>query len=236
MIRQLRPPQLSTARLQEHPLFKDIASERVRLVLSRVPVRNVAKGTLLHTPGEDTGQLYLVSEGRLRAYQLTSSGRKLMLEIIPPGGFDGLLPLLGQRGHFTEAVEDAVVGSLDWPLLEEFFRAEPLIIRRMVELVATRLERREEHLESMVIRDPTQRLARQLLALSDAVGEPQGASAVAIPRSVTHQLLADMLGIRRETVTLHLHRLTKAGAVNTHGRQLIVNPRHLQAIASSDDD
>ena len=226
---------MSVARLQDHPLFNDIGGDRVWRLLPRVPVRTVLKGTLLQMPGEGTGQLHLVLDGRLRAYQLTPSGRKLVLETIQPGGFDGLLPLLGERGHFTEAVEDAVVGSLDWPLLEEFFAADPAIIRRLIELVATRLERREEHLESMVIRDPTQRLARQLLALADAVGEPQGTSAIAIPRSITHQLLADMLGIRRETVTLHLHHLAEMGGVQMHGRQLIVNRGQLEPIASRDE-
>lgn len=164
IIKQVRPPHVSSARLQDHPLFADIASDRVRLLLGRVPVRTVAKGTLLHTPGEVSGQLYLLLEGRLRAYQLTRAGRKLVLEIIPPGGFDGLLPMLGQRGHFSEAAEDAVVAALDWPLLEEFFQADPAIIRRLVDLVATRLERREEHLESMVIRDPAQVAAEQAAA------------------------------------------------------------------------
>ena len=84
----------------------------------------------------------------------------------------------------------------------------------------------------MMIRDPTQRLARQLSALASAIGEPAGDQSVVIPRSVTHQQLADMLGIRRETVTLHLHRLAKLGAINIHGRQLMVRPRELDVIAS----
>lgn len=220
----------------QHPLFRGARHDRLQPWFDHVNVRGFTKGVLVHTPGEATRALSLVLSGRLRAYELTPGGRKLVLEIIPPGGVDGLLPMLGQRGHFTEAAEDSTVALLDWTLLEQLFVVEPRIMRTLFELIAGRLERREEQLQSMVIRDPTKRLARQLGALAGAVGEPEGGRAVAIPRSITHQSLADMLGIRRETVTLHLHRLAEMGAVDFHGRQLIVRPGELEIIASREDD
>jgi CRP/FNR family transcriptional regulator len=159
-----------------------------------------------------------------------------VLDIIQPGGFDGLLALLGQRGHFTEAAEPSVVASLDWSLFERFLEADPSIVRNLVQLVGERLERREEHLQSMVIRDPTRRLARQLSALAVAIGQLEVDGRFTIPRSVTHQVLADMLGIRRETVTLHLHRLAETGALDIQGRQLTVSRSKLEAIAQQEDD
>lgn len=218
----------------QHPLFRGARHDRIEPWLDQISLRSFPKGALLHTPGVE-GPLHLVLSGRLRAYRLTSGGRKLVLEIIPPGGVDGLLPVLGQQGHFTEAAEDTVVALLDWTPLEQLFVVEPRIMRTLFELVASRLERREEQLESMVIRDPTQRLARQLYALASAVGQPGADGTVSIPRTVTHQLLADMLGIRRETVTLHLHHLAQMGALDIHGRQLIVHPRELGNIASRPD-
>lgn len=221
--------------LLQHPLLHDTRQDRIEPWLDHVRVRTVAKGALLHTPGT-AGALHLVVQGRLRAYQLTAGGRKLVLEIIPAGGVDGLLPLLGQRGHFTEAAEDSKVASLDWKTLEQLFVVEPRIMRTLFDLIASRLESREEHLEWMMIRDPTQRLARQLSALASAVGEPESDQSVAIPRSITHQLLADMIGIRRETVTLHLHHLAELGAVDIHGRQLIVRPRELEIMAARPEE
>jgi CRP/FNR family transcriptional regulator len=180
--------------------------------------------------------MYLLLDGRLRAFQLTAEGRKLILEIVQPGGFDGLLPMLGQRGHFTEAADDSVVACLEWDLLEQLLASEPRIIRTLTELLAQRLESREEQLESMVIRNPTRRLARQLSALARAVGDTDAHNgSVALPRTITHQLLADMLGVRRETVTLHLHDLIEMGAVETRRRQLSVRPRQLDAIASREE-
>jgi hypothetical protein len=44
-------------------------------------------------------------------------------------------------------------------------------------------------------------------------------------------MLADMLGLRRETVTLHLNALKELGALSSEGSQLRLNVDALQAIA-----
>lgn len=208
--------------------------ERIAALLAHAMVRRIAKGSLLHAPGDGSGPMYLLLRGGLRSYQLTADGRKLILQIVEPDGWDGLLPMLGQRGHFIEATEDSMVACLDWSLLEQLFAADQRIMRNLVEMVAERLESREEHLESLVIRDPTRRLARQLVALAAAVGEPVDRDRSALPRTITHQLLADMLGVRRETVTLHLADLVQRGGVQRR-RPLVIDRHQLELIASNGD-
>jgi CRP/FNR family transcriptional regulator, cyclic AMP receptor protein len=221
-------------RLFANPLFEGVRRKRVAQLLPHAIVRRITKGSVLHAPGDSSGPMYLLLRGGLRSYQLTADGRKLLLEIVEPDGWDGLLPMLGQRGHFTEATADSIVACLDWRLLEQLFEADSLVVRNLVEMVAQRLEGREEHLESMVIRDPTRRLARQLLALARAVGEPVDRDRAALPRTITHQLLADMLGVRRETVTLHLADLVQRGAVRGK-RPLVIDRNQLELIASNGD-
>ncbi|MBO0685561.1 MAG: winged helix-turn-helix domain-containing protein, partial [Candidatus Dormibacteraeota bacterium] len=40
---------------------------------------------------------------------------------------------------------------------------------------------------------------------------------------LSHQTLGDMLGLRRETVTLHLARLRSAGALDVVGQEFLLN-------------
>jgi CRP/FNR family transcriptional regulator len=199
--------------LSGHPLLRDVSTARLEPILAGIPIKKVPRGKLLNTPGVSPGLLHLLLRGRLRAYQVTADGRELLLELIQEGGFDGLLSVAGRRGHFTEADEDSLVASLALPSLERLISVEPRVATNLLQLIIERLEGREVHLEAIALHDPSQRLARQLLALGKTMGRAQGGKVLLKPR-ITHQMLADMLGIRRETVTLHLGRLSELRAVN----------------------
>lgn len=141
-----------------------------------------------------------------------------------------MLSLAGRRGHFTEADEDSAVASLARDVLDPLISAEPRIARNLLDLIIRRLEDREEHLAAMALHDPTHRIARQLLALGEALGKAEGV-AVVIPR-LTHQRLADMLGVRRETVSLHVARLAELGALVVERDRFLLRPQVLRRIVS----
>jgi CRP/FNR family cyclic AMP-dependent transcriptional regulator len=170
-----------------------------------------------------------VLSGQLRAYQLTHEGRELLLELIEPGGFDGILSMAGRRGHFTEASADCEIASLSIEVLERMILAEPRVGLNLIRLMLRRLESREEHLEALALHDPSQRLARQLLALGQTLGHPSDGDVV-IEYRLTHQMLADMLGMRRETVTLHLHQLIELGAVQVETGRFRLRRERLERV------
>ncbi len=214
-----------------HPLLRDADPERLGGLLDQVAVAHVTKGTVLNAPGADHGMLHLVLRGRLRAYQVTADGRELLLELIPAGGFDGMLSSSGRRGHFTEANTDATVASLDLPALERLIAAEPKVVANLLGMMLDRIEAREDHLEVVVLHDPDRQLARQLMALADTLGSSDGDLVVLDPR-ITHQMLADMLGVRRETVTLHLARLAENGGVTTERGRLKLDLAALEKVVN----
>jgi CRP/FNR family transcriptional regulator len=215
--------------LLDHPLLRDVRADRLEGVLDAITVKQVQRGTQLNTPEVTPGLMYLVLTGRLRAYQVTADGHELLLELIPEGGFDGLLSVAGKRGHFTEADDDSLVASLALPTLERLISLEPRVAMNFMQLIVERLEGREVHLEAVVLHDPTQRLASQLVVLGETLGRRQGTRLALTPR-ITHQMLADMLGVRRETVTLHLGRLTELGAVAVEKGRFLLDPGILKRI------
>lgn len=221
--------------LLDHPLFGGVTGGLLDRLLEAIAVKRVPKGTLLNTPESTAGLLYLVLGGRLRAYQLSADGHELLLELIPLHGFDGLLSVAGGRGHFTAADDDSVVASLDLPTLERLISLSPRVAMNLLQLIVERLEAREEHLGAVALHDPRQALARQLIALAEPLGRKQGGRVALVP-PLTHQMLADMLGVRRETITVHLGHLSTIGAVSVDRGHFLLDVNVLQRIVDGQGD
>ena len=216
-----------------HPFLDRVREERVATVLRETAPRQVPAGTVLNTPGM-TGSLHLLLRGRLQSYRLTPSGHQLLLEIIEVGGVDGILPVAGQPGHFTQALIDSVVLSLSRERVQRLVEAEPLVGQSLLRQAAARIEAREEQMESMAGRG-LPALARLLLALGRTVGHTNGSGVVLEPR-LTHQMLADMLGVRRETVSVQFPELTRRGGVQTRGGHFVLNRHTLECLADPEPE
>lgn len=227
-MRDRMPPPVE---LHQHPLFRGADAARYAHLLPYIRRQEAARGELLQRPDARPGLFYLLLRGRLQTYILGPGNRQLVLELIGAGGFDGILPVAGHRGHFTEVVEDVVVASMELRTLERLTWADHQISVNLLRLITTRLEQREEHLETIALYQPPARLARQLLALAQAFGAQQGGDSV-LRRPLTHQMMADMLGLRRETVTIHLQRLVELGAVRFERGAYWLDPTLLEQIAS----
>jgi CRP/FNR family transcriptional regulator, cyclic AMP receptor protein len=218
--------------LWEHPLFEGIDLSSVRPLLHARP-RRIRTGHVLSSPKQRPASFHLLLAGQLQSYELSVDGRRLILEIVEPGGMDGLLQVASHQGHFTEAVKDSLVVSISEPELRRLTDAEPWIAVNLLRMVLGRLQRREQQLDSVVHKDPTVRIARQLLALSEYLGDPKE-NGIALRPRVTHQMLADMLGVRRETVTLHLQLLTRVKAVRVVGDRLVLDQKLLRRVVERD--
>lgn len=215
-----------------HPFFRGVREERVAPILTIALPQVVPARTLINLPGSSEPALHLVLFGLLRSYLLNYEGRELLLEIIGPGGLDGFLTAAGLPGHFTEAVHDSLVASFSRDTLNRLIEADARIEFNLLSVVAARLAARERHLEAMAARGSTRGLASLLLLLAEKAGAADRCETV-LDLRLTHQMLADMLGVRRETVTVDLPELVAAGAVRTSKRRFVVDPAALRQFVES---
>jgi CRP-like cAMP-binding protein len=225
------PDQLD--RVLDHPLFCRLSRDRLTSHLRPLSVRRCTPGEPVAEPSPRCPALHLVLSGRLQMFDVTGSGHRIILDHVEPGGVDGLLPVAGQRGHFTEATTVSEVVSIPRPALDQLIADQPGLALNLLGMVGARLRRSDDHLAWMCMRNPSQRIAAQLLATSDQLATN---AAVAWTPRVSHEVLADLLGLRRETVTLHLVRLRRLGALSVESRRFRLNVRLLEAVRDTDGD
>jgi CRP-like cAMP-binding protein len=71
------------------------------------------------------------------------------------------------------------------------------------------------------------RLAKELLHLAEDIGEDTG-TGIRIALKLTHEDLANLVGVARETVTIQLHKFEEMGLIRREGRILVVNRARLR--------
>ena len=209
-----------------HPVFEGTEIERLKPLLADVAPRVFSGGQTVSRPETSVPVMMLVLEGRLCLFELTRDGRRFILDYVDPGGVDGMI-MAGRRGHFAVALQRSRVAFLGPALIAHLIHLDPRFAINLLRAAGDRVRRREEHLERLVLRDPAQRLAGQLLALSEHVTARDGR--FSIPR-VSHEALGDMLGLARETVTLHLGKLRRLGAVQVRGDRFLLDREVLTSV------
>lgn len=208
-------------------IFRSLSRERLRPHVQSLSLREHAAGEIVAEPTLRRSALYLLLSGRLRVFEVTCAGRRIILDYIGPGGIDGLLAVAGLRGHFAETEAPSEVVTIPRSVLEDMLEAEPRLAVNLLWTMSRRLRHREDHVTRLALRDPDQRIAAQLLALSDG---GDGRQRVASSPRLSHEALADLLGLRRETVTLHLARLRRMGALRVEDRRFRLNVPLLEAV------
>ncbi len=183
-------------------------------------------GQPLHRAGETVEVVYFVESGFISALTVLSDGAPLEIGLIGAEGVAGVSVVLGAATSFSETM--CQTGGAAYRLspaalmgvVGEAPRLRDLLLRYAhafhVQVAQTAACNAHHELG--------QRLARWLLAAHDRSGVAE--------LSLTQDLIAVMLGVRRSTVSIAASTLQKAGVIRyAHGRITIVDRTGLENAA-----
>jgi len=208
-------------------IFRDLSRDELMEIERATTMITCPAGRIFYIPGETGEVLFLLKKGRVQIYCLSPEGHKLTIKILEPLTFFGEMALLGQRMYrtFAEALEDCVICVMSRQDVFRLLLSKPSVASRICEELAGRLMEREKQLEEMAFKSVPARLAALLLGLADETGEVSGYS---------HQALAELLGVYRETVTSTLDAFKARGAIEIGRKRIrLVDRKALAAIADS---
>ena len=192
--------------------------ERLRPYLRKV---NLTLGKQLHAPGERADALYFVQSGAVTCYMFVASGESVEVGVFGAGSVVGFPRVLGDRpvqGASVVTIPGTAVAIGASDFIEQVPPGSPLwqlVAVCAVDYIAVIGQLAACH----ALHRLEARLARLLLTLADHAEDG------AIP--VTHDALAEMLGVHRPSVTYALQGLVQAGAVKTERRSLRVRDRDI---------
>ncbi len=191
-------------------------------------------GRILYQPGEKGNALFLLREGIIQLYHLSADGRKLIIATLEAGTSFGEMALIGQHMHdcFAEAMTMVEIYALNTHDVEQVFEREPAAMQALLQKIGKRLIGLESQLVDTTFRSVLARLASLLLYLAESSGNNTTQTLAVM--GLSHEDLADHLGVYRETVSSTLRELKDAGTIELGRKHItICNPELLREIANA---
>jgi CRP/FNR family transcriptional regulator len=198
-------------------------SPLVKLLLNGKNYR-MAKGQMVQVFDERM-MLNVVRSGYIKRYLITDDGSQSVQSVYGPGDIFPLTPVYkslfnrniyrGEELFYYETITDASVCSISEATLRGAVLENTNIYRDLLYVSGERLSSNIQRLENMALRSAHSRVANQLAYYADKFGK-KTSEGTAISLPLTHQTLANILNLARETVTHSLVRLHEKGLIKVN--------------------
>ena len=202
------------------PLLQRLSSEERRIFASLVREQRYPRGALIVRQGDPGDALFIVRSGAVKVAVVGVDGREVILGTLGPTEHFGELALIDGQPRSAHVV--ATESTALFVLRRDEFRAEvermPRVAWALLEELSRRLRDADAKITGLVLLDVPGRVAR--LILDRAQGEPP-----TVQKAPTHEMIAQMIGASRETVSRAMKELSETGLIQTERRAITIVDR-----------
>jgi CRP/FNR family transcriptional regulator, cyclic AMP receptor protein len=187
-------------------------SPDLKLLATQGKQQSFKKGVVIFKDGDKGDALYILLEGRVRAYGSAVSGKEITYGYVSAGEYFGELTLDGgNRSAYVEAIEPSVCAIVTNAQLEAFMQEHPRFSTEMLYTVIQRARQSTDNARNIALMDVYSRLKRAIEKITPETG---------IAIGITHAELAADVGASREMVSKLLKDLEVGDYIKVQNRQL----------------
>lgn len=205
----------------------------------KYPIRKFKKGQTVLFQGEVPRYAYVSKSGTIKTYNISPLGEEQIIslsteyDILPEAWF------LGEASvayYFYEAFTDCEVYTIPREELAQEVQQNTALanqlLRRFMQLyIGARV-----HVNALEQSRSRDKLVHLLHYLMMRFGMPEKANGtIKLDIRLTHQTLANMLGVTRETIAMEISRLRKEKVVDYKQQTYLINKPKLLALRNEDD-
>jgi CRP/FNR family transcriptional regulator len=205
--------------MESHPLFAGVRLQALAAYRSVFTVRDVRRCALIFDQGDDASAVFLVLRGGFALTRVAPCGREIAPELLGPGsvvGADALCAGGGRRPARATAITDSTCVSVATADLTRILTHDGNIAFNLVRILCLQHEAMVATLEELATLNVVERIARFLSRLA-APSDGPVSDTVRVGLPLTHAQIAAFVSSSRETVSLEIGRLVRAGRVVRDG-------------------
>lgn len=173
--------------------------------------KKVNKGEIIFLEGTHACFYFQLIEGRVRWVNINDEGREFIQVMIEPGESFGELPMFDDKPYAATAIadEDCVLLRLHKSNFHQMIRSSFDLHYRFTQLLVSRLRFKFLTLKEVAYHSPEHRISTML----NYYKRSRGLGNALCKLHLTRQQLADMTGLRVETVIRTIRQLHEQGSL-----------------------
>lgn len=182
------------------------------------------KEVIIRADDNPPGVFYL-KEGYARLYTISPNGQELTLNILKPGGYFSMMWAIGdtQNTYYFEALTKIELWRSPKEKLINFIREEPEVLFEFTKRILIGLDGLLGVVESLLFGNSYNKVATALLIAAKRFGKKQTTGETVIELPLTHQLIASLAGLTRETTSLVMKEFEIGGILSSGRPFLTIN-------------
>ncbi len=201
-------------------------------------IKTYPKNQLIHYQDDPLTSVYLVTDGYVKAYTILDSGDTRTLLLLSQGD---IFPLAFAASmdwenykvrYFYQTLTDVKVLVLEAGDFKEGLEKNVSTMRTYMTYLAASNEAIMNQLEVMKEKKAIDKISLLLPYLADKAGKEIKPGVYELQLKLSHQELADLSGVTRETTTTLIKELEKAGVIDQSNSRWLINTKKLESTIS----
>lgn len=182
------------------------------------------KYNFIFMPDEAAEHVFVLASGRVKVGTFASDGREIIKEIMFPGDLFGDLVLGGetQRSEYAQNLHDEAeylsIRLADW---QAAMQTNQRLVFASIRHLSQRLQRVEERLAKLVIKDARERIIEFITDAATREGRRVGLETL-VRHQLTQQDIASLTGTSRQTVTSVFNDLRKSNLIHFNRSTILI--------------
>lgn len=201
--------------------FRSCTKEQYDMISPLFVERTFEKGTYLFFEQEPCTLVYFLIEGLVKVFRTEESGREQIVNLFVS---NDMFPHVGvtKEGAYP-ATAQAQLPSVVWVMRVDDFQSVcqqiPSLQMRLAELMDQHIRELQQRLVTSLDKDIPTRIYEVIWPIACRIGKKVQGGYIISP-ALTHQEIADLVGISRETVTRAIPTLKKEKRMDVRNHQL----------------
>lgn len=191
------------------------------------------RGQIILFQGESPRYVYLVKKGLVKTYNIDYDGKEQFIDIGSTGTIFPKLWIWGQENnaqYYYEALSDCDIYVIPKEAYRSFIKKDPELVMDEMTNALVDYKNSSTRLNALLYTRASDKLAHILKYLANSYAPNSHKDHLTINIKLTHQHLASLTGLTRETVSVELNKLKNQGVIKYKPSEYKINVRKLDQI------